>query len=155
MQLTHLDHNGQVNMVSVEDKSSTKRYAIAEGKILVKPDVLALLKEGAPKGNVIATAKIAGIMGAKKTSELIPLCHNLNLDKVSVDVEEITDGLHVTSYASCEGKTGVEMEALTAVSIALLTIYDMLKAADKSMTIEYVRLTEKDGGKSGKYVREK
>lgn len=155
MQLTHLDHNGQVNMVSVEDKSSTKRYAIAEGKILVKPDVLALLKEGAPKGNVIATAKIAGIMGAKKTSELIPLCHNLNLDKVSVDVEEITDGLQVTSYASCEGKTGVEMEALTAVSIALLTIYDMLKAADKSMTIEYVRLTEKDGGKSGKYVREK
>ena len=155
MQLTHLDHNGQVNMVSVEDKSSTKRYAIAEGKILVKPHVLALLKEGAPKGNVIATAKIAGIMGAKKTSELIPLCHNLNLDKVSVDVEEITDGLHVTSYASCEGKTGVEMEALTAVSIALLTIYDMLKAADKSMTIEYVRLTEKDGGKSGKYVREK
>ena len=155
MQLTHLDHNGQVNMVSVEDKSSTKRYAIAEGKILVKPDVLALLKEGAPKGNVIATAKIAGIMGAKKTSELIPLCHNLNLDKVSVDVEELTDGLHVTSYASCEGKTGVEMEALTAVSIALLTIYDMLKAADKSMTIEYVRLTEKDGGKSGKYVREK
>ena len=155
MQLTHLDHNGQVNMVSVEDKSSTKRYAIAEGKILVKPDVLALLKEGAPKGNVIATAKIAGIMGAKKTGELIPLCHNLNLDKVSVDVEEITDGLHVTSYASCEGKTGVEMEALTAVSIALLTIYDMLKAADKSMTIEYVRLTEKDGGKSGKYVREK
>ena len=155
MQLTHLDHNGQVNMVSVEDKSSTKRYAIAEGKILVKPDALALLKEGAPKGNVIATAKIAGIMGAKKTSELIPLCHNLNLDKVSVDVEELTDGLHVTSYASCEGKTGVEMEALTAVSIALLTIYDMLKAADKSMTIEYVRLTEKDGGKSGKYVREK
>ncbi len=154
MELTHIDQNGQVNMVSVEDKSVTKRYAKAEGKINIKPEVLTLLKDGAPKGNVIATAKIAGIMGAKKTSELIPLCHNLNLDKVSVDIEEVGDGLVAKSYASCDGKTGVEMEALTAVSIALLTVYDMLKAADKSMTIEYVRLVEKDGGKSGKYVRE-
>lgn len=155
MELTHLDKNGQVNMVSVEDKAPTKRFARAEGKILVKPEVLALLREGAPKGNVIATAKIAGIMGAKKTSELIPLCHNLNLDKVDVDITQVEDGLVVKSYASCEGKTGVEMEAMTAVSVALLTIYDMLKGADKSMTIESVKLLEKDGGKSGHFVREK
>lgn len=155
MELTHLDKNGQVNMVSVEDKTPTKRFARAEGKILVKPEVLALLREGAPKGNVIATAKIAGIMGAKKTSELIPLCHNLNLDKVDVDITQVEDGLVVKSYASCEGKTGVEMEAMTAVSVALLTIYDMLKGADKSMTIESVKLLEKDGGKSGHFVREK
>ena len=154
MELTHLDNNGQVNMVSVEEKAVTKRYAKAEGKIFVQPEVLALLHDGAPKGNVIATAKIAGIMGAKKTSELIPLCHNLSLDKVSIDIVEESDGLKVTSYAACEGKTGVEMEAMVGVSTALLTIYDMLKAADKSMTISSVRLLEKDGGKSGRFVRE-
>jgi cyclic pyranopterin phosphate synthase len=148
--LTHLDDSGAAHMVDVSTKADTVREAIAEGRISMSADVLAAIKEGsAKKGDVLATARIAGIMAAKKTSDLIPLCHPLMLSKVSVDFAFEDGGICTTATARLTGQTGVEMEAMTAVSIALLTIYDMAKALDKAMVIGGVRLLSKTGGKSG------
>ena len=153
--LTHFDVNGQAHMVDVGAKAATHRIAIAQGKIAMKPSTLALILEGtAKKGDVLGVARIAGIMAAKRTSDLIPLCHPLALSRVSIDFEPDVANARVACVASVEtvGPTGVEMEALTAVQIALLTIYDMCKAADRGMTITDVRLLEKHGGKSGHFV---
>lgn len=148
--LTHLDNAGNAAMVDVSAKPATEREALAEGRITMSAEALAAIRDGAvKKGDVLATARIAGIMAAKKTSELIPLCHPLMLSKVAVDFEFEVDGLRVTAMARLSGQTGVEMEALTAASVALLTIYDMAKALDKGMVIGGVRLLEKRGGKSG------
>lgn len=148
--LTHLDDAGKAAMVDIAGKPATERQAIAEGRITMSAEALAAIREGAvKKGDVLATARIAGIMAAKKTSELIPLCHPLMLSKVAVDFDFEADGLRVTAMARLTGQTGVEMEALTAASVALLTIYDMAKALDKAMVIGGVRLLEKRGGKSG------
>ena len=152
--LSHINERGEANMVDVSDKAATARTAIAEGFVVMKPETLALIREGsAAKGDVLATARIAGIMAAKRTHELIPLCHPLPVSKVTVDFEERSEpaGLHVTAMVKVTGQTGVEMEALTAVSIACLTIYDMLKAADKTMHFEGIRLIEKTGGRSGHF----
>jgi cyclic pyranopterin phosphate synthase len=152
--LTHLDDAGQAAMVDISAKTVTVREARAEGRITMSTDALTAIKEGsAKKGDVLATARIAGIMAAKKTSELIPLCHPLALSKVAVDFEFEADGIRVIALARLTGQTGVEMEAMTAVSIALLTIYDMAKALDKAMVISGVRLLSKSGGKSGDWVR--
>lgn len=153
--LTHVNERGEAHMVDVGSKSETERVAIAEGFVTMKAETLALIRDGsAKKGDVIATARIAGIMAAKKTSDLIPLCHPLMLTKVSVDitVDDALPGLRVEALAKLTGKTGVEMEALTAVSVACLTIYDMAKAADKGMEISGIRLLSKSGGKSGDFV---
>ncbi len=137
-------------MVDVSAKAETLREAVAEGRISMTPEALAAIREGnAKKGDVLATARIAGIMAAKKTSELIPLCHPLALSKVSVDFVFEESGVLVTTLARLKGSTGVEMEALTATSVALLTVYDMVKALDKSMIISDIRLVSKTGGKSG------
>ena len=155
--LTHLGAAGEASMVDVGAKDETARTAIAEGAVVMKPQTLALILQGnAKKGDVIATARIAGIMAAKRTHELIPLCHPLLLTKVSVDIvpDDALPGLRVTALARVTGKTGVEMEALTAATIACLTIYDMAKAVDRAMTVTDVRLVEKSGGKSGDYRRE-
>jgi cyclic pyranopterin monophosphate synthase len=152
--LTHLDTSGAANMVDVTDKPATDRTARAEGSIVMEPKTLALIREGdAKKGDVIGTARLAGIMAAKRTHELIPLCHPLLLTKVSVDIEPdpALPGLRVRALARVTGKTGVEMEALTAASIACLTIYDMAKAIDRGMVISGIKLIEKSGGKSGDY----
>ena len=149
-QLTHLDSQGQARMVDVGGKAETARSATATGRIRMSAEALAAIRDGSgPKGDVLAAARIAGIMAAKKTGELIPLCHPLALDAVSVDLAFESDGVRATARASLTGRTGVEMEAMTATSIALLTIYDMAKALDKGMVIEEVRLLEKTGGKSG------
>jgi cyclic pyranopterin phosphate synthase len=151
-ELTHIAASGEAHMVDVGDKAETARSATATGYVRMLPETLALIREGnAKKGDVIGTARLAGIMAAKKTSDLIPLCHPLMLTKVSVDIAEddALPGLRVTATAKLSGKTGVEMEALTAVSVACLTIYDMAKAADRGMEIGGVRLIEKSGGKSG------
>jgi len=148
--LTHLDEAGNAAMVDVSAKPATEREAIAEGRITMSAEALAAIRDGAvKKGDVLATARIAGIMAAKKTSELIPLCHPLMLSKVAVDFSFEGNAIRVTGMARLTGQTGVEMEALTATSIALLTIYDMAKALDKGMVIGGVRLLEKRGGKSG------
>jgi cyclic pyranopterin phosphate synthase len=148
--LTHLDAQGHARMVDVGSKAETARIAIATGRIRMSQEALAAVRDGeVPKGDVIAAARIAGIMAAKKTAELIPLCHPLPLHSVSVDFAIEPDAIRATATASLTGKTGVEMEALTATSLALLTIYDMAKAIDKAMVIEEVRLLEKRGGKSG------
>ena len=148
--LTHLDEHGNARMVDVGGKSETARVAIASGRIRMTREALAAIREGdVPKGDVLAAARIAGIMAAKKTAELIPLCHPLALDSVGVDFAFEEDGVRAIATASLTGRTGVEMEAMTACSIALLTIYDMAKAIDKGMVIEDVRLIEKRGGKSG------
>jgi cyclic pyranopterin phosphate synthase len=148
--LTHLDSQGAARMVDVGGKPETLRSATATGCIRMSAETLAAVREGSgPKGDVLAAARIAGIMAAKKTGELIPLCHPLSLDAVSVDFTFEPDGVRATAIASLSGRTGVEMEAMTATSIALLTIYDMAKALDKGMVIEEVRLLEKTGGKSG------
>jgi cyclic pyranopterin phosphate synthase len=148
--LTHLDQNGNARMVDVGGKTPTQRLAIAQGRIRMSATALAAIRDGdVPKGDVLAAARIAGIMAAKKVGDLIPLCHPLALDAVGVDFAFETDGLRATATASLTGKTGVEMEALTAVSVALLTIYDMAKAVDKGMIIDGIRLIEKRGGKSG------
>jgi cyclic pyranopterin monophosphate synthase len=152
--LSHLNERGEAHMVDVSDKSVTSRTAIAEGFVSMQPETLALIETGAAKkGDVLATARIAGIMAAKKTHELIPLCHPLAITKVTVDFapSKTPAGLHVTAEVRVSGVTGVEMEALTAVSVACLTIYDMLKAADKAMTFTNIRLVEKTGGRSGTY----
>ncbi len=148
--LTHLDESGAAHMVDVSANTETVREAVAEGRITMSSEALAAIREGtAKKGDVLATARIAGIMAAKKTSELIPLCHPLMLSKVSIDFAFENDGIRVTALVRLSGQTGVEMEAITAVSIALLTFYDMAKALDKSMVISSVRLLSKTGGKSG------
>ena len=155
--LTHVDASGEAHMVDVGDKAVTTRTAIAEGTVSMLPATLELILSGnAKKGDVLATARIAGIMAAKKTHELIPLCHPLMLDKVSVDIvaDDSLPGLRVTALARVSGRTGVEMEALTAASVACLTIYDMAKAVDRGMTIGGVRLLEKTGGKSGDFRAE-
>ena len=152
--LTHINAAGEAHMVDVGDKAETARSATAEGHVRMAAATLELIRSGnAKKGDVIATARIAGIMAAKQTSNLIPLCHPLMLTKVTVDIEDdlALPGLRVTATAKLSGKTGVEMEALTAVSIACLTIYDMAKAADKAMEIGGIRLLEKTGGKSGTF----
>jgi cyclic pyranopterin phosphate synthase len=156
-ELTHLSQSGDAHMVDVSAKAETKRVAAARGRVVMAPETLALALAGqAKKGNVFGVARIAGIMAAKKTSDLVPLCHPLPLASVTVDIspDETLPGLRVEATASVTGKTGVEMEALTAVSIACLTIYDMLKAADRAMRIEGVELTSKEGGKSGHWRRE-
>jgi cyclic pyranopterin phosphate synthase len=150
--LTHLDETGAANMVDVSGKPESERTAIAEGTVVMAAETLrAILAGDAKKGDVRAVARIAGIMAAKKTHELIPLCHPLALTKVTLDIEadEALPGLRVRATTRVTGRTGVEMEALTAVSVACLTIYDMAKALDRSMTITGVRLLEKAGGRSG------
>ena len=148
--LTHLDESGAARMVDIGGKTQTARTATAEGRIRLSAGALAAVRDGSgPKGDVLAAARIAGIMAAKKTSELIPLCHPLALDSVTLDFVFEAGAVRATANASLTGRTGVEMEALTAVSIALLTIYDMAKALDKAMVVEGVRLIEKTGGKSG------
>ncbi|AMS42724.1 cyclic pyranopterin monophosphate synthase MoaC [Aminobacter aminovorans] len=152
--LTHIGATGEANMVDVGDKAETTRTAIAEGHVVMRPETLGLILSGnAKKGDVLGTARIAGIMAAKRTHELVPLCHPILLTKVSVEIEpdEALPGLRVTALARVTGKTGVEMEALTAASVACLTIYDMAKAADRGMVISGIRLVEKTGGKSGDY----
>jgi cyclic pyranopterin phosphate synthase len=155
--LTHLDATGNAHMVDVSDKHVTSRSATAKARVLMLPETLALILGGtANKGDVLATARIAGIMAAKKTHELIPLCHPLLITKVSVDflADEKTSSIEVSATVRVEGKTGVEMEALTACSIAALTLYDMCKAVDRGMKITDLRLTEKSGGKSGTFTAE-
>ncbi|WP_306907170.1 cyclic pyranopterin monophosphate synthase MoaC [Rhizobium mesoamericanum] len=152
--LTHIDASGEAHMVDIGDKVETTRVATAEGHVRMAAETLDLIRAGnAKKGDVIGTARLAGIMAAKQTSNLIPLCHPLMLTKVSVDIREDANlpGLRVTATAKLTGKTGVEMEALTAVSVTCLTIYDMAKAADKAMEIGGIRLLEKSGGKSGAF----
>ena len=153
-ELTHINERGETEMVDVSNKAYTERTAIAEGRIAMQPETLALIRAGdVPKGDVFATARIAGIMAAKRTHELIPLCHPLMLSKITVGFEELGDGtgLGVRSLVRTTGQTGVEIEALTAVSVACLTLYDMLKAADRTMEIHGIRLLEKSGGRSGTY----
>ncbi len=152
--LSHINDKGEARMVDVSDKSITARRAVAEGFVAMRSSTLALVESGqASKGDVLGAARIAGIMAAKRTHELIPLCHPLAITKATVDftLSQSPPGIRVTAEVKVSSQTGVEMEALTAVSVACLTLYDMLKAADKGMTIEGVRLTAKDGGKSGVY----
>ncbi|WP_260922369.1 cyclic pyranopterin monophosphate synthase MoaC [Novosphingobium sp. 9] len=148
--LTHIDAEGTARMVDVGGKAETQRLAIASGRITMAPEALAAIRAGnAPKGDVLGTARIAGILAAKKTGDLIPMCHPLALDAVNLDFSFEDNAVRATATASLTGRTGVEMEAITAVSIALVTIYDMAKALDKAMVIEGIRLIEKRGGKSG------
>ncbi len=150
--LTHLDETGAAHMVDVGGKAETRRVAVAQGRIAMSDEALDALWDGSgPKGDALATARIAGIMGAKKTGELIPLCHPLGLDAVSVEFTRETGAIMATATTSITGRTGVEMEAMTAVSLALLTLYDMGKALDRAMVIEGVRLISKSGGKSGEW----
>ncbi|AWM87014.1 cyclic pyranopterin monophosphate synthase MoaC [Microvirga sp. 17 mud 1-3] len=152
--LTHLDASGAANMVDVSEKEVTSRAAIAEGEIVMQPGTLALIRQGdAKKGDVLGTARLAGIMAAKRTHELIPLCHPLAISKVAVDctLDDNLPGVRVTAEVKVSGQTGVEMEALTAVSVACLTVYDMVKAADRTMRIDNVRLRMKSGGRSGTF----
>ncbi|MDE1882736.1 MAG: cyclic pyranopterin monophosphate synthase MoaC [Rhodospirillales bacterium] len=150
--LTHIGADGAARMVDVSAKPITTREAQAKGRVVMKPETAALIQTGqAAKGDVLAAARIAGIMAAKKTGELIPLCHPLPLDAVNIDLTVTQDAVEITATARTTGRTGVEMEALTAVSLAALTIYDMVKAVDKTMRIEAVRLTRKTGGKSGDF----
>ena len=151
--LTHLDDEGAARMVDVGGKPATARRAVACGRIAMSAEALAAIRAGnAPKGDVLSAARIAGIMAAKRTGELIPLCHPLALDAVTIDFAFEADAIRATATASLTGRTGVEMEAMTAVSIALLTIYDMAKAIDKGMVIGAVRLIAKSGGKSGDWT---
>ena len=155
--LTHIAESGEAHMVDVSAKDATSRIGVAVGRVVMKPETLALIIAGdAKKGDVLGTARIAGIMAAKRTHELIPLCHPLALSQVIVDLEPdaALPGVRVRASVKVTGQTGVEMEALTAVSVACLTIYDMVKAADRFMTIEGVGMTEKSGGKSGDWKRE-
>lgn len=154
--LSHLNDRGEAAMVDVSNKAATTRTARASGFVTMQAETLALVESGgAKKGDVLATARIAGIMAAKRTPDLIPLCHPLPITKATVDFAASTTppGIHVTAEVKVSGPTGVEMEALTAVSVACLTIYDMLKAVDKDMTFEAIRLDEKSGGRSGLYRR--
>ena len=157
-QLTHLDERGHAAMVDVADKSVTSRRALARGEVRMTSATLDAIRDGdVPKGDVLAAARIAGIMAAKRTPELIPLCHTLLLSKVAIDfeIDETRSRILITAMVRCKGQTGVEMEALTAVSVAALTIYDMAKALDKGMVIGDICLLEKEGGKSGEWRRDK
>jgi cyclic pyranopterin phosphate synthase len=157
-ELTHLDEQGQARMVDVGAKAATEREAVAAGRVRMRPETLRLLREGnLPKGEVLGTARVAGIMAAKRTAELIPMCHPLLLTKVAVEFSFDTDAstVEITATVRCNGQTGVEMEALTAVSVAALTIYDMAKAVDRGMVIDSVRLLEKRGGESGHWTADR
>ncbi|MGZ3216737.1 cyclic pyranopterin monophosphate synthase MoaC [Paracoccus sp. T5] len=156
MTLTHFDKAGQAHMVDVSAKEETAREAVASGCVIMTAETLALAQGGAAKGDVLGVARLAGIMGAKRTSDLIPLCHPLPIAKVALDLQPdpALPGIRVTATVRTTGRTGVEMEALCAVSTACLTIYDMLKAAEKSMRITDIRLLRKEGGKSGLYEAE-
>lgn len=150
--LTHLDESGAARMVDVSDKPATAREAVATGTVTMSAEALAAIHDGrVAKGDVLAVARIAGIQAAKRTSELIPLCHPLGLSSVAVDFERLENGLRATATARTSGQTGVEMEAMTAATVALLTIYDMAKAIDKAMIIGEIRLLSKSGGKSGEW----
>ncbi|NOR62524.1 MAG: cyclic pyranopterin monophosphate synthase MoaC [Rhodobacteraceae bacterium] len=154
-EFTHFDDSGAAHMVDVSEKATTSRTAIAKGFISMQPATLAMVAEGtAKKGDVLGVARLAGIMAAKKTHDLIPLCHPLALSKVAVELEVADGGIAITATVKNTGQTGVEMEALTAVSLAALTVYDMIKAVDKSMVISDIRLVLKDGGKSGLFEAE-
>lgn len=155
--LTHIDKNGNATMVDVSSKNETTRSATAKGSVFMSKDVIKRITDGGvKKGDVLAVAQIAGIMGAKKTPEIIPLCHPLSLSSVNVEliVDDKRNAVDITATCKLVGKTGVEMEALTAVSVAALTVYDMCKAMDKSIRISDIRLVHKSGGKSGEYVSE-
>ncbi|WP_375461040.1 cyclic pyranopterin monophosphate synthase MoaC [uncultured Enterovirga sp.] len=156
-ELTHLDRTGAANMVDVSAKLATMRVAEAEGRVVTSPETVALIRSGdAKKGDVLGTARLAGIMAAKRTHELIPLCHPLLLTRVKVEceIDDSLPGVRVRAEVGVSGQTGVEMEALTAVSVACLTLYDMVKAADRGMRIEGIRLLAKSGGRSGDYRAE-
>ncbi|UCH59702.1 MAG: cyclic pyranopterin monophosphate synthase MoaC [Anaerolineales bacterium] len=153
--LSHLDESGRTRMVDVGAKPDSERLAIAKGAVVMQPETLALIREGAlKKGDVLSVAQLAGVMAAKRTSELIPLCHPLALTQITVDLEldEELPGVQITAAVRTVGKTGVEMEALTAVSVAALTVYDMAKSAEKTMRIQDIRLVEKRGGRSGDVI---
>ncbi len=155
--LTHIDESGSARMVDISDKSDSERVAIAKGAVVMRPATLALIEAGSmKKGDVLATAQVAGVMAAKRTAELIPLCHPLPLNQVAIDFQFDQDlpGIEITATVKTFGKTGVEMEALTAVSVAALTVYDMAKSAEKTMRIENIRLVEKRGGRSGDVTNE-
>ncbi len=155
---THIDKQGEVRMVDVTAKESTSRVAVAQGVVAMNPDTFeSIMNQTAKKGNVLETARIAGIMAAKKTSELIPMCHPLNITHIKIDFfpEHTTASIRIEALAGIVGQTGVEMEALTAVSVAALTIYDMCKSTDREMRISDIYLLEKSGGKSGKFLRGK
>ncbi len=152
--LTHLDAEGRARMVDVTDKAETERVATAQGSVLMQPETVALILAGSvKKGDVLTVARLAGIMGAKRTSDLIPLCHPLNLSSVHVEltVDEGRNAVDIEATAKLTGRTGVEMEAMTAVAVAALTVYDMCKAADRGMRLTDIQLTHKSGGKSGTY----
>ena len=160
--LTHVNERGDVRMVDVTDKEVTSRTAIAEGCIFMHPDTLAMIVDGtAAKGDVLATARVAGVMAAKATSSIIPMCHPLNINKAEVQIDPIADGeradgrvgLRITTTARVDGKTGIEMEALTAASVACLTVYDMCKAVDRGMEIGEIHLLRKEGGRTGLWTR--
>lgn len=153
--LTHIDDSGQARMVDVGQKPDTERTAVARGEVIMRPETLALIRAGAiKKGDVLSVAQIAGVMAAKRTAELIPLCHPLPLTQalVEISLDDVLPGARITATVRTVAKTGVEMEALTAVSVAALTIYDMAKAAEKGMRIQNIHLVEKHGGKSGDYI---
>jgi len=154
--LTHIDEHGAARMVDVGGKAVTRRKALARGQVRMSAEALRLVREGSKKGDVLQVARIAGIQGAKRTSDLIPLCHPLPLDSVVLDlqIDDAAGAVVVTATAATSGRTGVEMEALTAVSVACLTVYDMVKAVDKAMVIDQVLLLEKEGGRSGHWIRE-
>lgn len=155
MGFTHFNERGMAHMVEVGNKDDSQRTAIARGKIRMKEETLQMIRSGGmKKGDVLSVAQVAGIMGAKKTSDIIPMCHNIFLTGVDLRFEYAENSIEVEAEAKTVGKTGVEMEALTAVSLACLTIYDMCKAVDKDMVIEDIRLMKKTGGKSGVYMRE-
>jgi cyclic pyranopterin phosphate synthase len=152
--LTHFDADGNARMVDVSDKAETERVATAKGRVQMAPETLALIKAGGvKKGDVLSVAQLAGIMGAKRTPDLIPLCHPLALSSVKVElsIDEARSSVEIAATCKLKGRTGVEMEALTAVSVAALTVYDMVKAVDRGMTISDIRLTHKSGGKSGSF----
>ena len=154
MELTHFNEHGKAKMVDVSEKSDTKRTAIAKGSIEMNPETIEVIKQGKiKKGDVLSVAQVGGIMGAKKTWDLIPMCHNIFLSGADINFNVLEDEIEIEATVSTIGKTGVEMEALTAVSMAALTIYDMCKAIDKDMVINNIRLVKKVGGKSGEYVR--
>jgi cyclic pyranopterin phosphate synthase len=153
--LTHVDATGSARMVDVGEKPSTRRVAVASGEVHTRKDVIQAIREGTTKkGDVLAVARVAGIQAAKRTSDLIPLCHPLAIDRVAVDLALGEDRIEITATVATTGRTGVEMEALTAASLTALTIYDMCKAMDREMTIERIRLEEKSGGKSGHFLRD-
>jgi cyclic pyranopterin monophosphate synthase len=153
-EFTHLNESGEVHMVDVGDKDTTRRVAVAEGMVLMSPDLVErFFSGGLPKGDAAALARIAGIMGAKKTSELVPLCHPIPLTSAEISLESAGHGVRITASVSTTSQTGVEMEAMTAVSVAALTIYDMVKSVERGVTIEAVRLLKKEGGRTGTWVR--